>query len=406
MIKRLQKRFVFITMTALFFILLVFLFSTLFFNYFQMTNRADHFLELLVTNQGQLKEEMLEANPMEDSFFNPGESPYELRYFSINYENGIAADTEFIDSITDDVIQDLARRTIGQEETNGTIDNFRYLKVEEESVVYFINIYEQQQSLERFFLNSALVYFVILVVFFIVVNRFSQEAIKPTVESILKQRRFITDAGHEIKTPLSIISANCEVLEMQYGRNEWLDSTQNQVRRLNFLVKNLLTLSKMDEEQVEITFVSVNFTKLVEETIDPFMVLAKKKEILFEKSLEEDVVLNGDPGRLGQLVSILTDNSIKYTPDQGKIQVHLEEKGKNAILRITNTVDKLPEGDLNQLFDRFYRPDDARCSVTGGYGIGLSLARVIVRNHGGKITAMEDRYGKNIIFQVELPRRS
>lgn len=167
------------------------------------------------------------------------------------------------------------------------------------------------------------------------------------------------------------------------------------------MIKNLLTLAKMDEENIDIHFVTLNLSEIAEEIIQPFTVLADQKGIEVQKRIEKNLYISADPNRISHLISILMDNSIKYTPVDGVIEIYLERKGKNIIFDFINTVEKMPEGNLERLFDRFHREDDSRTSEGGGYGIGLSLARAVVKSHGGRIRASKAEKDK-IRFRVEF----
>lgn len=399
MIRKFQRKFVLITMITLFFILSLIILAATSLNYYNMNSRADAFLELLSENQGNIsKEDLRSLN--EQSFYTEN-IPYEMRYFIVDFKDDTVIDRSHMESISEEEGKILSGFMLKNEGNKGTIQNMRYLIDRDHSQLYVLNIYEGQKAFENFFVNTVFISVMSLFAVFIIVSVFSKKAIKPMTEGLLKQRRFITDAGHEIKTPLSIIAANCEVLELQYGRNEWIESTQNQVRRMNLLIKNLLTLAKMDEENIDIHFVTLNLSEIAEKIIQPFTVLADQKGIEVQKRIEKNLYISADPNRISHLISILMDNSIKYTPVDGVIEIYLERKGKNIIFDFINTVEKMPEGNLERLFDRFHREDDSRTSEGGGYGIGLSLARAVVKSHGGRIRASKAEKDK-IRFRVEF----
>ena len=173
--------------------------------------------------------------------------------------------------------------------------------------------------------------------------------------------------------------------------NEWTESIKNQISRLNGLIKNLLDLAKMEEDGVRLTFVDFNVSDAVFDAASPFVTLAQTKGKSLYINVQNDLIYHGDEGAIRQLVSILTENAVKYSDDGGKITVELKTgaNGKGIILSVSNPCAKPPEGDLTKLFDRFYRGDSSRArsegEKRGGYGIGLSIAREIVRSHKGKI---------------------
>jgi signal transduction histidine kinase len=236
---------------------------------------------------------------------------------------------------------------------------------------------------------------------FALVSIFSKKAIKPIIDSMEKQKQFITDAGHEIKTPLAIISANADVLELTGGESEWITSIRNQITRLDKLVKNLLTLSKIDEGNIKMVFTVFDLSKVVFETAGPFEAIAETQKKMFQMELQTDVKFNGDESSIQQLISTLVDNAMKYSNEEGLIKVSLQTSKKGAKLEVFNTVDEIDKANLDKLFGRFYRMDSSRARETGGYGIGLSIAKSIVEAHHGKISVRSDD-GRSICFTVLL----
>ena len=221
-------------------------------------------------------------------------------------------------------------------------------------------------------------------------------------ESYEKQKRFITDAGHELKTPLTIIDADAEILEMDLGENEWVRDIQGQVKRLTGLTRDLIYLSRMDEEQSRPQLVEFPLSDLVRETAQPFQTLAKTQGKSLDLRVQPDLSLQGDEKALGHLVTILLDNALKYSPAGSGISLSLERQGKYARLTVANPTDSPLPGDLNQLFERFYRADPSRNSQTGGHGLGLSIAQAIVSAHKGKLTAASPD-GASLVMTALLP---
>ena len=222
---------------------------------------------------------------------------------------------------------------------------------------------------------------------FILVVLLSKRAIEPVAESYEKQKRFITDAGHEIKTPLTIIDADTSILEMEYGENEWLDDIQVQTKRLAGLTNDLIYLSRMEEKQTKTTMIEFPFSEVISEEAQSFQGLAKVKGKNFMVDIEPMLSLKGDEKTIRQLISILLDNAA--------------HKGKNIILSIYNTSQPLTKENIDHLFDRFYRTDESRNSKTGGYGIGLSVAKAVVEAHHGKIVASSED-GNSLLITVIL----
>lgn len=199
---------------------------------------------------------------------------------------------------------------------------------------------------------------------------------------------FITDAGHEIKTPLTIMGADADLLELEYGQNEWLDDIQCQIRRLTGLTNDLIYLSRMDEERPQLQRIEFPLSDLAEEMVQSFQGPARAQQKQLCARIQPMLSFTGDEKALRQLVSILLDNAVKYSPAGGQIAVRLEKEGRSLKLAVTNdTLRPLEKDALNRMFDRFYRMDEARSSSAGGYGLGMSIARSIVQAHGGRIRA-------------------
>ena len=230
----------------------------------------------------------------------------------------------------------------------------------------------------------------------------SGKIIKPVTESYEKQKQFITDAGHEIKTPITIIDADTEVLEMELGENEWLKDIQTQTKRLTSLTKDLILLSRMEEDKPQMTMIEFPFSDLVEETAQSFQALAKAQNKIFTITVQPMLALKGDEKTLRQLISILLDNALKYSPHSGVISLSLQKQMRNICLTVENTVESLPAGNMDYLFDRFYRGDKSRNSKSGGYGLGLSIAKAIVSIHKGKIRIFS-KDGSVLTVKVVLP---
>ena len=234
----------------------------------------------------------------------------------------------------------------------------------------------------------------------------SKHIVRPFSENYEKQKRFITDAGHEIKTPITIINADTEVLEMDTGPNEWIDDIRVQTERLSHLTKDLIYLARIEEGENQTQMIEFPLSELISETAVSFQAPARKDPKTFTIQIEPLLSLYGDEENIRKLVSILLDNALKYSDENGRIQLTLEKKGKHVQLTVSNTTqDKLNKEQLTHLFDRFYRMDASRNSETGGYGIGLSIAQAVVQMHKGTISVTAVGEHK-IQFTVLLPIRS
>ena len=225
----------------------------------------------------------------------------------------------------------------------------------------------------------------------LLVSLLSKKAIKPMMDNIERQKQFITDAGHELKTPLTAISANMDVLSMDIGSNEWVQGTQKQVANMRKLVNELVYLSRMDEEDSALERREFDLSNAVQEVAEPFVGMAEFNGKNLIVDVEDDLTYCGDEAAIRRLISILCENAVKYAPEDTDIKVSLSRSGKNIELRTENAMkEPLSEEALTRLFDRFYRGDESRSKEeTGGFGIGLSVARAITEKHSGTIKAQK-----------------
>ena len=229
--------------------------------------------------------------------------------------------------------------------------------------------------------------------------------IRPMVESYSKQKRFITDASHEIKTPLAVIDAANEVQEIESGESEWTQSIHEQVARLTALTERLVFLARMDEDSAGFTMTSIDLSETVDKAAAPFESVAVSRGKRLSTSIASGVLAHADAAAVAQVVELLLDNATRYASEGSVIELSLRAvsrgQGKGAAeLVVSNAVDELPEGDLDRLFDRFYRADVSRSSKTGGSGVGLSVVRAIAEAHGGSASVCGR--GNQITFTVRL----
>lgn len=339
------------------------------------------------------------------------ETPFETRYFSVLlYANGNVStiDTGKIASVSTSEAGDYATSLYGKGKTKGFIDQYKYLSVSttntngDNMVLYvFINCSKELMTIRTYALASIGISIIGLLVVFVLVCFFSKTVTKPMAESYEKQKRFITDASHEIKTPLTIIDANTEVLEMMEGENEWTVSIRKQIARLTALTEKLVFLSRMDEDSTRLEMLEFNISDAILDTAMPFETVAESKGKTLDISVAPDINYTGSETNIRQMVSLLLDNAIKYSSENGSIRLNFSANGKLKTLSVWNTVDEIETGKLDYLFERFYRIDKSRNSKTGGFGIGLSVVQAIVQAHNGKVSAKSED-GKSIEFTISL----
>ena len=324
----------------------------------------------------------------------------ESRFFSVTVgDDGSCAlgDTTHVSEEDADSLVELATRALAGERTSGFWGDylFRVNGQSGERVALFLNCETKLTRVRLLALISAVACAGCVLLAWLLVGLFSSRAIRPLVESAIQQKQFITDAGHELKTPLTVISANMDVLTLETGENEWIRSTQKQVANLRGLVGELIYLSRLDEEDAKLQKTEVDLSKLVAESAEPFVGMAEFAGKTLNVDVEDGVHMTGDGAMLGRLVSILCDNAVKYAPEGDTIAVILARSRKGIMLITDNAVlQPMSDETLRHLFDRFYRADASRSRESGGYGIGLSVARAIAEKHGGSIRVRQTPEGR------------
>jgi len=410
MIKKLQRKFTIITMGSLFMLMILLIGATNIINRYQMELTINGKLDLLIENQGKFSMPDKGMPPKgRDPLFGfraNEETPFQMRYFVVNVNtDGTIKETDFghINAVTNVDAKDYTQKILSRDKRTGYVGIYKYKIVEqaEGAMIIFIDCREQLQTSTAFLAISCIVAAATLILMFILILIFSKRAIKPFVESAEKQKLFITDAGHEIKTPLAIISANADVLELTGGESEWVTSIRNQTVRLDKLVKNLLTLSKTDESNIKLAFSEFNLSETVAMMSAPFAAIAETKNKKFLMNIQPEIRVYADQSSIEQLISTLVDNAMKYSEEEGTIKISLSATKKGKKLEVYNTAQNLDVENLDKLFDRFYRTDSSRSSDTGGNGIGLSIAKSITEAHHGKISVRSED-GKSIVFTVNL----
>lgn len=335
------------------------------------------------------------------------EVPYESRYFTVT----VTADGEIKDSdmskivsVDEKSVTEYIEKAIGRKINSGFINQFRYLKTAENQMtkILFLDCGRKLDSFYTFLWTSFIVGIFGCVAVFAAFLFASGKIVKPIAESYNKQRLFISDAGHEIKTPLTVINANIDLLECDIKREE-LNEIKNQTKRLTELTENLIYLSKTEEMHNKLPKIEIPLSDIVCETSESFKALTDAKNIAFTVKSEPQITICGSPDMIRQLVSVLLQNAVKYAPNGGIITLNLKKHKKQAILSVFNTTEtEISPADLPYVFDRFYRSDASRNSETGGHGIGLSIAKAITDEHSGSIKATTEN-GFDFCITVTLP---
>ena len=332
------------------------------------------------------------------------ETPFSTRHFTVFFDqNGKVLQTmmESIFSIPEGKAIDYAEEALDKGSERGWIYNYRYKVFTSERGlgVVLVDGSMSRSALMQSTTISAAVLLTCAALVLILIYFLSKKAVKPIAESYAKQKQFVTDANHELKTPLTLILANLDIAEAELGNNEWLDDIRSEGLRMAELVNQLVALSRMDEEGQTLHITEVALGALVADTVAEFEVLTEERGKTLTADIDSQLICHGDQALLQRLVGILMDNAVKYCDAGGEINVTLH-RNRRVILTVENTYAAVEEIELPRLFDRFYRTDKAR-RFTGGYGVGLSMAKAIAEKHKGEIIAYK-KDGTHIGFKVIL----
>lgn len=337
------------------------------------------------------------------------ESPFDTRYFTVTIDAGQVADvnTARIAAVGAKRAASIAARLHAKGWTSGFSGNYRYTTdVQDDEITYvFVDCSRELASFHSFLSASVAISCIGWLAVLAIVAGASGAVIRPMVESYSKQKRFITDASHEIKTPLAVIDAANEVQEIESGESEWTQSIHEQVARLTALTERLVFLARMDEGSAGFTMATIDLSEAVDTAATPFESVAVSRGKRLSTSIACGVRAHADAAAVAQVVELLLDNATRYASEDSVIELSLRAVSRgagkgSAELVVSNAVDELPEGDLDRLFDRFYRADVSRSSKTGGSGVGLSVVRAIAEAHGGSATV--SGHDHQITFTVRL----
>ena len=407
MIYNLRKKFIKISALSILIVFSVIFAGIAVTNRIQLNSTMDTLADVIAENGGHFPDFNRQSPQSPSDRGHSGliteETQFSTRYFTvwINEQNAITQlNTDFIFSVDKEQIRQYTEDALNKRKERGWIDGYRY-KVFNHSkgkAVVFVNGEMNHAVSNRFIILSFVVLAcsgIMLIMIFVVV---SKRVVRPIAESYEKQKQFITDANHELKTPLTLIMSNVDIIEEELGKSEWLDDIRTEGQRMTKLINRLVSLSRMDEEQNILQKESFDLTNVVYDVASEFVHLASDNGKILYCLAQPKVMYKGDEAHIRQLMSILLDNAIKYCDTDGEIHIDLTEK-RHPVITVENTYADVDRVELDKLFDRFYREDKAR-TYNGSFGIGLSIAKEIVIKHGGEISAYK-KY--NIIgFKVEL----
>ena len=338
--------------------------------------------------------------------------------FSVSSDGDISALGRFnTASISQDVLEQAGKQLAGADEGFGSLSDLGlfYMKRQAGGVMYLAFADMGSASGWRSLAATlAVVEVAALAVFFVISLFFSRWALRPVARAWTQQRRFVADASHDLKTPLTVILANTSIAlehpeRSVASQSQWLESTQHEAEAMQGLVGDLLALAKMDEEEAAAqsgaarsAFEEVDLSDVLEGEALQFESVAFERGVKLESQVEPGIELRGNEQRLRRLAGTLIDNACKYVDDGGAVDVSLSRSGKQARLAVRNTGAPISPEDLPHVFDRFYRADKARTGGAGGHGLGLAIARAIAEEHGGTLTASSTQ-AEGTVFTATLP---
>ncbi|QNQ82047.1 HAMP domain-containing histidine kinase [Lactobacillus sp. PV037] len=405
MIQKFRWKFIYLSITSLAIVLFFTMGTLLFFSYHQSSGEVNRVLTALDKNHGHLTPQNAQPvfgnqNDVINRNFGAGtynpEAVYQYRYFTVGVtpQNTVQImNDENVDGISKKQIKQVAQKIISKKnianrvKIGKNIYAFRITKNElGNRMIIFLN---ESLIFNRFWILvkiAGVLSVVALIIFATVLILISKKAIGPIIRTYKKQKEFITNAGHELKTPLAIISANTEMQEMLGEDSEWVESTKQQTQRLTQLINNLIAMARTGETK-EVVVSKVNFSQIVKEVTQSFKSLMEQKGLHYNAQIATDLNVWGEKHSLNELVNILLDNACKYCDLDGKISINLRRGriGKQAILSISNTYAAGAGLDYKSFFERFYREDKSHNSKKSGFGIGLAMAKEMVESFGGKI---------------------
>lgn len=427
MVTKLKKKFIRIAMISVSVVLVLFGVIINVANYISVDTQLDRILSVISENKGRIPDNIgfkpsdnkedesapdgsrpPEINDSGSSPFGrfPRETAYSTRYFTLYYDaSGTLdrADLENIASVSNSDVSEYLTAVNKKNSPSGYINGFKFRVTEtseNKRMAVFLDCQNELRSLKSIALLSFISMAVCIIGVYITVRIFAGRAVDPVVQSTLRQKQFITDASHELKTPITVIGTSLSVLEMETGKQKWIDKARAQTEKLTRLVNSLVSLSRMDEETPRLKREDFDISAAAEETADSFRDFAKSEghELIF--SCEKNIIYNGDEYSVRQLISILLDNAVKYSSESSDITLSVKKTKRSVVITQANKCEPIDDGELGKLFDRFYRADKSRSSGNG-FGIGLSMAKCIAEAHKGSIKAAAPTPG-SIEFTVIL----
>lgn len=304
----------------------------------------------------------------------------------------------------DKIINEYALKIAKKNTEKGIIGRYIYRvrKIKPNTVrITFVENEDTISHIKTIYIVSSIIAIASLFTIYKLAKKVSKMIVKPVEETFEKQKQFISDASHELKTPLAVIEANSDVLENEIGKNKWIDYIQNETESMNNLINELLLLAKIENVDNVKEYKQLNLSKEVEIILSMFESMAYEKQVIIKSKINENITMNGNKEDIEYIVSTLTDNAIKHTEAQKEVEVELKKEKNEIILEVKNMGDLIPEEEREKIFERFYRIDKSRNRNEKRYGLGLAIAKSTIEKYNGKIEVFyKDNY---TVFRVTIP---
>ncbi len=420
MLQKFRWKFIALSIFSLFIILFVSIGSLIGVSFYRDSQEANRVMTALVRNEGNLspKASVIIDGRQKNNFItgrrNP-ESVFQYRYFGVTQDKSgkiivINKPKQFnLDQVE---IANTSQHILNQKNTKGIAvfdaNQYLYRRIKSgtgQPQIIFLNIsliYQHSKVMMRLaiFLSTAA-----LIIFTVILILLSGKAIAPIADAYHKQQQFITNAGHELKTPLAIISANTEMQEMLGNENEWTKSTKQQTERLTRLINRLIALARMSETG-ELVLTKTNLSEITQDVTHSFSSIMKQKDLTFKTKIQDNIYISAEEKSLHELINIFLDNAQKYCDPKGIVSVVLKKNKLNThgVLTISNSFKDGKNINYNKFFDRFYRQDESHNNKKSGFGIGLSMAQDLIKAFKGKIKVTYHDGIINFVISLRLAK--
>ena len=418
MIAKLRKKFILVIMLCVMSTISIALGSLFVINHISYKRNVNNFLERELDIYSGFREERLpDKNRREDndifSFNMFDDKPMHFLpsvCITLDYSGSVIESKINYLELSDEDIDKLANTIVTSKLKRGSVSSFglEYLSITEDNYTYIVaadNSFESG-NIRNLFILCIISFMISFFVFFAISVLLSTWILKPVEKSWQQQNRFVSDASHELRTPITVILANLNILSSKKDdliktQYQWIDNTKEEANRMKQLVDELLFLARSDDRQNKLVFSKIDLSELLLSRMLSFEALAFEKGIRLDYDISDDLNIIGHEGNVKQLISILLDNAMKYCGDKGSVYLKAFSLKDRTYVLIKNSGDLIDAEDLKHIFERFYRTDKSRSRTEGGYGLGLAIAKTIVDNMHGKISVLSDKEN-GTVFKLEL----